>query len=168
MSLNRKLGFAAAALLLAGAGGAGLAHPHPDGDGDGGKVTKFVIIEDGHDGAHRAEGRGERVQRFKIVRQSEDAGHRAGDERVRHFEMHGAGGLASCDGGEKIVDESAGDGNKTTKIVICRKGAPSAAEAKHLEDALARIRTNDDLSDEQKAKIETALRSAIDRARSTR
>ena len=82
--------------------------------------------------------------------------------------MHGAGRLADCDGGEKIVEESAGEGDKKTKVIICRKGAPTAATAKRLEEALARIRANGHLSDEQKARIETALRSAIDRARSTR
>jgi hypothetical protein len=144
MTLNRDLGIAAVFLLLAGAGGAALAHPHPDGDGSR-KVERVVIIHDGEGGGHEGKG-----------------------ERVRRFEMHGAGGLANCDGGEKIVDESSGDGDRKTKIIICRKGAPTAATAKHLEEALARIHTNDHLSDEQKAKIETALRSAIDRARGTR
>lgn len=144
MKLNRDLGIAAVFLLLAGAGGAAFAHPHADGDG-GRKVERVVIIQNGEGGEHKGKG-----------------------ERVRRFEMHGADGVADCDGGEKIVDESSGDGDQKTKIVICRKGAPTAATAKHLEDALARIRTDDHLSDEQKAKIETALRSAIDRARSTR
>ena len=82
--------------------------------------------------------------------------------------MHGIGRLADCDGGEKIVDEQAGDDDKKTKVIICRKGARTAAEAERLEEALARINDNDHLSDEQKARIETALRSAIDRARSAR
>jgi len=141
MKLNRNLGIAATALLLAGAGGVALAHPHPDGDG---KKIERVIILDG--GEHHGKGKG---------------------DRVRRFDMHGVSALANCDGGEKI-EESAGDGDRKTRIIVCRKGAPTAATAKHLEDALARIRTNDRLSDEQKAKIETALRSAIDRARSDR
>ena len=52
--------------------------------------------------------------------------------------------------------------------IVCTKGEPTAASARRLEEALARIRANDDLSDEQKARITTALRSAIDRARSAR
>jgi rhodanese-related sulfurtransferase len=147
MSPNRKFAIAAAALLLAGATGAAFAHPHPEGEGDGKTVERVVIIRDGKGGEHRAGA--------------------ADDRRVPRFEIHGSG-LADCDGGEKIVDESAGDGERKTKVVICTRGAPSGATAEHLEEALARIRTNDNLSDEQKAKIETALKSAIDRARSAR
>ena len=147
MNHNRKiLRFGAvAAVLIAGAAGAAFAHPHPEGEGDGKKIERVIIIGDGAKGEHHV-----------------------GGDRVRRFRMHGPGRLVDCDGGEKIVDESAGDGDKKTKVIICRKGAPSAATAKHLEDALARITANDELSDEQKAKIATALRSAIDRARSAR
>ncbi|MGA9581357.1 MAG: hypothetical protein WBR13_05245 [Allosphingosinicella sp.] len=144
MNLDPRLGLAAA-LLLAGAGSTALAHPHPDGESDGKTVKRIVVIHDGKDGEHRA-----------------------GGDRVRRFEMHGVGRLADCDGGEKLVDETAGDDGRKTKVVICRKGAPTAAASDRLEDALARIGDSDHLSDEQKARIETALRSAIDRARSTR
>ena len=145
MNLDPRLCLAAAALLLAGTGAAALAHPHPDGDGDGKQVKRFVIVHDGKGGEHHASG-----------------------DRVRKFEMHGVGRLADCDGGEKIVDEAADEGDKKTKVIICRKGAPTAADAERLEEALARINDNDHLSDEQKARIETALRSAMDRARSAR
>ncbi|HEX8240884.1 MAG TPA: hypothetical protein VF574_14210 [Allosphingosinicella sp.] len=162
MNLDPRLGLAAAALLLAGAGGAAFAHPHPDGDGK--QVKRFVIIEDGK-GEHR--GDGERVRRVEIIRDGEH--HAAGDgPRVRRFEMLGHGALIDCDGGEKIVDESADEGDKKTKVVICTKGQPSAASAERIEKALARIRANDELSAEQKARIETALRSAMERARSAR
>ncbi len=143
MNLNPGLGLVAAALLLVGAGGAALAHPHPDGDGE--KVKRVVIVHDGKSG-----------------------GHHAGGDRVRRFEMHDVGRLADCDGGEKLVDETGGDDGRKTKVIICRKGAATAAEADRLEDALARINDSDHLSDEQKARIETALRSAIERARSAR
>jgi hypothetical protein len=53
-------------------------------------------------------------------------------------------------------------------VVICSQGAPTGADAERLEKALARIAEMDQLDDEQKARIETALRSAIDRARSAR
>src|SRR5687768_610460 len=164
MKQTRKLGLAAAALLLAGAGGAALAHPHPDGESDGKKVERFVIIHDGKGGERK--GKSERVRRFEIIRDGKGEHHARGP-RVRRFEMHGAGRLIDCDGGEKI-EESAGEGDEKTRVIICRKGAPTAATAKHLEDALARIRANGHLSDEQKARIDSALRSAIDRARSTR
>jgi hypothetical protein len=144
MTHNRTLILAAAgAVLLAGAAGAAFAHPHPDGDGK--TVERVVIIRDGGGGEHRADA----------------------DRHVRRFEILG-GDLAGCEGGEKVVDESSGDGDKKTKVIICTKGQPGAATAQHLEDALARINDNDDLSDEQKARITTALRSAIDRARSAR
>ena len=164
MKLNRKLAIAASALLLAGAGGAALAHPHPGADGDGKKEERVVIIHDGKEGEHK--GKGERVRRVEIIRDGKGEHHARGP-RVRRFEMHGAGRLIDCDGGEK-VEESAGEGDEKTRVIICRKGAPTAATAKHLEDALARIRANGHLSDEQKARIDSALRSAIERARSTR
>ncbi|HEX8062655.1 MAG TPA: hypothetical protein VF535_05515, partial [Allosphingosinicella sp.] len=66
-----------------------------------------------------------------------------------------------------IVDESGENGDKT-KVFICTKGQPAADSAERIEKALARIRASDALSDEQKARIETALRSAMERARSAR
>ncbi|HYJ82247.1 MAG TPA: hypothetical protein VEW26_05310 [Allosphingosinicella sp.] len=144
MNLDPRLGLAAAALLLAGAGGAALAHPHPDGDGDK-TMKRIVIIEDGKGGEHHAKG-----------------------ERIRRFEMHGDAAMVDCDGGEKVVEEGAEQDGKKTKVIICTKGTPTAMTAERLEKALARIRDNDELSDEQKARIETALRSAMERARSAR
>lgn len=164
MNLDPRLGLAAAALLLAGAGGAALAHPHPDGDDGEKRVKRFVIIEDGKGDEHH--GKGKQVRRVEIIRDGE---HHAGGPRVRHFEMRGHGALVDCDGGDKIVDDSAVDGDKKTKVVICTKGdRPTAATAERIEKALARIRDNDELSPEQKARIETALRSAMERARSAR
>jgi hypothetical protein len=160
MILSPTLGFAAAALLLAGAGGAALAHPHPEGDGDGKAVKRFVIIEDGKGGDHA---RDERVRRFEIIRDGEP--HAGADLQRFHIRD---GALVDCDSGDRIVDESADDGEKKTKVVICTKGQPSADSAERIEKALARIRDNDELSDEQKARIETALRSAMERARSAR
>lgn len=148
MNHNRRLRafVGVAAVLVAGAAGAAFAHPHAEGEGDGKKVERVVVIRDGAKGGHHAG---------------------AGDHKLRRFEIHG-GKLVGCEGGEKIVDDSAGDGDKKTKVIICTRGAPTAATADRLEEALARISANDELSDEQKARIETALRSAIDRARSAR
>jgi hypothetical protein len=159
MNLSPTLGFATAALLLAGAGGAALAHPHPDGDGK--TVKRFVIIEDGKGEGHHAAG--DRVRRFEIIRDGEP--HAGAD--MHRFQIRD-GALADCDDGDKIVDESADDGDKKTKVIICTKGQPTAASAERIEKALARIRDSDELSDEQKARIETALRSAMERARSAR
>ncbi len=158
---------AAAGLLLAGAAGAALAHPHADGDGDGKKVERIVVIRDGAGHHAKGKGKGERVRRVEIIRDGE---HHAGAHgpRVRRFEMRGHAPLVDCLDGEKIVDESADEGGKKTKVILCSKGKPTAATAERLEEALARIRTNVELSDEQKARITTALQSAIDRARSAR
>ena len=165
MTHNRILALGgAASLLLAGAAGAAFAHPHADGDGE--KVKRFVIVHDGKGGEHRAKP-GKHVRRFEIIG-TEDGHHgKPGGPRVRRFEMHGDA-LAHCEGGEKVVDETAGEGDKKTKTVICLKGKPTAATAERLEEALARINDNDELSAEAKARIATALRSAIDRARSAR
>ncbi len=151
---------AAASLLVAGAA---FAHPHPDGDGDGKRVERVVVIGDGHGGKAGKDG----VRRVRIHRVDGDGHGKPGGPRVRRFEMHGDA-LAHCDGGEKIVDDSAGEGDKKTKVVICTKGQPTAATAQRLEEALERVTANDELSAEQKARIATALQSAIDRARSAR
>jgi hypothetical protein len=164
MSLKMSLGLGAAAVLLAGAAGAAFAHPHPDGDGT--KVERVIIIRDGAGGEHHATEDGQRVRRFEIIGDGDH--HADAGPRIRRFEMRGHDALAECSDGDKIVDESAGDGDRKTKVIICTKGAPTAASAERLEEALARINDNDELSDEQKARIETALRSAIDRARSAR
>ncbi|HEX9964089.1 MAG TPA: hypothetical protein VGB04_03815 [Allosphingosinicella sp.] len=145
MKLSPKFGLAAAAILLAGAGGAAFAHPHPGGDGE--KVRNFVVIHQGKEG--------------------ESLSGRAGDP-FRALAIHRAGGAVACNGGDKIVDEVTGDDGNQTKVIICSQGTPTGADAERLEKALARIAEMDQLNDEQKARIETALRSAIDRARSAR
>jgi hypothetical protein len=139
-------GFAAATLLVAGAGGAALAHPHAEGASAGKKLERIVVIHAGKDGEHRL----------------------GAGERFRALAIHGKDGLIDCNGGEKVVDEVADEGGKTTKVILCSKGAATAADAERLEDVLARVGEIDHISDEQKARIETALRSAIDRARGTR
>ena len=154
---------AAAAVLIAGAAGAAFAHPHPGGEGDGKKVERIVIIRDGAGGEHHAKPGRQEVRRVEIHRAD---GGPHGDHAGR-LEIYGAD-LAGCEGGEKIVDESGGEGDKKTKVIVCTRGAPTAATAEHLEAALARIAANDDLSDDQKARITTAFKSAIDRARSAR
>jgi hypothetical protein len=146
MTHNRILAPAAAALLVAGAAGAAFAHPHPDGEGDGKRVERIVVIRDAAAGDHHG---------------------KPGARRVRRFEIHGAD-LVGCEDGDKIVDESSGEGDRKTKVIVCTKGQPTAATAERLEHALARINSNDELSAEQKARITTALRSAIDRARGAR
>src|SRR4051812_38388660 len=128
----KALGLAAASLLLAGAAGAAFAHPEAGHDGK--TVERVFIVHSDGKGDHAAAG---------------------GDRRIERFEVHRMG-AGDCEGGDKIVDESATDGDKKTKVVICTMGRPSAATAEHLETALARINANDDLSNEQKARIESA------------
>lgn len=157
---------AVAALLLAGAGGVALAHPHAEGE-DGKRVERIIVIGDGPRGEHHGKAGEHEVRRVEIHRLDGDHRGGPGGPEVRRFEIHG-GALADCDGGEKIVDDSAGDGDRKTKVIICTKGRPTAASAERLEQALARINDNDELSAEQKARIATALASAIDRARAAR
>jgi hypothetical protein len=166
MSHNRILTLGAAAVLLAGAAGAAFAHPHPDGDGDGKKVERIVIIRDGAGGEEHGKPGKHEVHRF-VLRSDGDSHGAPGGPQVRRFEMHG-GAIADCEGGDKIVDDSADDSGKKTKVIICTKGQPTAESAQRLEEALARINDNDELSAEQKARIATALQTAIDRARGAR
>jgi hypothetical protein len=146
MNLSPNLGFAAAALLIAGAGGTALAHPHAEGESAGKKLERIVVIHEGKAGEH----------------------HAGAGERIRGLAIHGKDGLINCNGGEKLVDDVAEEGGKTTKVILCSKGPATAADAERLEQALARISETEHLTDEQRARIETALRSAIDRARSAR
>jgi hypothetical protein len=134
----------AAAVGLAVAGAA-LAHPHPEGS-DGEKVKKFVIITDhgemkgkGHDGA----------------------------KHVRTLRIDGER-LAGCLGGRTLVDETAGDDKNKTKVVICGKDGDTRVDAERLEQALSRINSNEHISAEHKEKISSALREAIEKARSAR
>ena len=154
---------AAATLLLAGASGPALAHPHPEGDGK--KVERIVVVRDGAGDHHGKPGK-HKVRRFEIIGAE---GHgKPGGPRVRRFEMRHGDVLAHCEDGEKIVEESADGDGKKTKVILCTKGKPTAAAAERLEEALARINSHDELSAEQKARITTALKSAIDRARAAR
>jgi hypothetical protein len=130
----------AGALALAGGAAGAPAYPHPGG---GKKIERIVIIRDG-------------------------AGHADGvGRRIRRVEVDG-GDLVDCAAGDKVVDESGGGDEHKTKVVLCSQGGDSAHSAGRLEEALARIEANDDLGTDQKARIEAALRSAIDRARSAR
>ena len=137
-SLALKLA-AAASVALAGAA---LAHPHEGGDGKG-SVDKVIVLTGKHDG--------------------KDAG-----KRVREFRMlRGPGGEFTCPNGEATkIDETTG--SDRTKILICGDDKLSGADrAKKLEETLARIRAEDHLGAEHKAKVEAALQEAIARLRAT-
>lgn len=159
----------AASALTAGAlaGAAALAHPEHDGEG----VRKEIIVVNEVDGAK--DGKDGEVRRFHIERD----GKGKSDVRIIQMRHDGKGPapvisldgqtLRNCDGGDRLVDETAGDDKHKTKVIICGKGDP-AARAQHLEQALARIQSNEHISAEHKEKIAASLRDAIDRARSTR
>jgi hypothetical protein len=143
--------WAAAAFGMAALTGlAGTALAHPDhGDGDKKKVHKVVILNGKHDGKHAGK---------------HDA--KRGHERVREFRMlRGEGRGFDCPEGEQTkIDETTG--GDRTKIVICGDDKLSAAErAAKLEETLARLRAEDHLSAEHKAKVEAALSAAISRLR---
>jgi hypothetical protein len=134
------LGLGAPALIAAA--GAALAHPHAGGDGKE-TVQKIIVL----DGKHRAKGDGERVRQF-------------------HF-RRGAGGGFECDGEQTRVDETTG--GDRTRILICGDDKLSAADrAARLEETLAKIRSEDHLGAEHKAKVEAALSAAISRLREGR
>lgn len=135
------------AAAVAGLSGTALAHPDHEG-GDRKKVHKVVILDGKHGGKHDG---------------------KAGHERVREFRMlRGEGRGFDCPAGEETrVDETTG--GDRTKILICGDDKASAAErAAKLEEALARIRGEDHLSAEHKAKVEAALSAAISRLREAR
>jgi hypothetical protein len=134
---------AAASLALAGVA---LAHPHEGGEGEGkDKVHKVIVL------------------RGPIAKDSKDAA-----KRIREFRMmRGADGTFTCPNGDETkIDETTG--GDRTKILICGDDKLSGAErAKKLEDALARIRSQDHLSAEHKGKVEAALQEAISRLRTS-
>jgi hypothetical protein len=158
MNIIWKTGAAAALIVSAGLAAGASAHPHPEGDG----AKKEVVIIERVGGNHAKHGKDGKVREFKMMRH----GGKPGDGHVRAFALHG-GDFAECKGGEKLVDESAGDEKEKTKVILCTKGEASPAErAKRLEQALSRIESNEHISAEHKAKITASLRAAIERARS--
>jgi hypothetical protein len=111
---------------------------HPHPEGDGKKVDRMVILENKHHG---------------------EAG-----KRVRAFHLDRAD--MECEGEATKIDETSD--KERTKIFLCHDGKGSRAEqAERLEKALARIRSEDHLSAEHKAKVETAIQEAIGRLRAT-
>ena len=130
---------AAASVALAGAA---LAHPHEGGEGKN-NVQKVIILSGKHDA-------------------------KDGDKRVREFRMlRSEGGEFRCPNGEETkIDETTG--GDRTKILICGDDKLSRADrAKKLEDTLAKMRAEDHLGAEHKAKVEAALEEAIARLRAS-
>jgi hypothetical protein len=131
------------AAAVAGLAGAAAAHPDHEG-GEKKKVHKVVVLNGKHDA-------------------------KAAHERIREFRMRrGEGHGFDCpEGAETKIDETTG--GDRTKIVICGDDKLSAAErAAKLEETLAKLRAEDHLSPEHKAKVEAALSAAISRLREGR
>jgi hypothetical protein len=129
---------AAASVALAGAA---LAHPHQGGERKD-EIHQVIILQksDGKDG-------GKPAREFRMLR--------------------GAGGEFTCPNGEatKIDETTGGD---RTKIVICGDDKLSRADgANKLEETLAKMRAQEHMSAEHKAKVETALQEAIARLRAS-
>jgi hypothetical protein len=141
---------AAAALVAIGGSGAALAKADKGGE----KVQKIIILRDG---PAPEGGKGE-THEFRIVRRGPGGGE------VRAFSFDGK--EIACADGDKVVDHSEGDGKQKTKILICDKGGDPAMRAKHIEEAMARINSNEHLSAETKARITASLREALERTRS--
>jgi hypothetical protein len=130
----------APALVAAAAmAGAAFAHPHPGGEGKE-KVQKIIVLN----GKDLARDGKDRVHQFRVVPRG--------------------GGLFECDGEQTKIEETTG--GDRTRIVVCGNDKLSAAErASKLEETLARIRSEEHLGAEHKAKVEEALTSAISRLR---
>jgi hypothetical protein len=129
---------AAASVALAGAA---LAHPDTGGDKD--TIQRVIVLSGKHD--------------------MKDA-----DKRVREFRMiRGANGEFSCPTGDQTkIDETTG--GDRTKVLICSDDKLSSADrAKKLEETLAKIRSENHLGGEHKAKVEAALQEAINKLRAS-
>jgi hypothetical protein len=137
----RHLGFAAAAVFLAG----GIAVGAP------------AAAQDEPADAHQT-----RVERVIVL---SDKDHNDGEARQRIRVLDVNGDHPGCDKTEVNDDE----GREKTKVVICGDDHASAADrAARLEKALGRIQQNDELSAEHKARVTAALQEAIERLRNTR
>jgi hypothetical protein len=92
---------------------------------------------------------------------SEAARHRV--DGLRRFR----GEARQCLGARNEVDEKT-EGERT-RIVICSRGDEMAAadRTRRLEEALERIRGDEHLSPEHRARVEAALQGAIARLRET-
>ena len=180
MHRNQKVFLRKAAAVAAAAGSAAalafaapsLAHPHADGEEKA--IEKIVIVDGKKDGKP-----GEHVRHFRIHRDGKPGEH-AGEvhikrdgkpgEHLRAFHMGHDGKLAGCTGERTEVDEETGaEGTKEkTRILLCHDDKLSPAErAARLEKTLERIRSDDKLSGEHKARVEAALQTAITRLRAS-
>jgi hypothetical protein len=130
------LAAAAASVALAGTA---LAHPHEGAGTD--KVHKVIVLSKRGGG----EGAAKPPREFRMLR--------------------GANGEFTCPNGDSTkIDETTG--GDRTKILICGDDKLSGAErAKKLEETLARLRSEDHLGAEHKAKVEAALQEAIAKLR---
>lgn len=140
MNSGTRITLALAAAASVALAGAALAHPHEGGEGEK-RVQKVIVLSDKHVGKHT----GKHVREFRM--------------------MHGKDGAFTCPNGKETrVDETTG--GDRTKILICADDKLSDAErAKKLEDTLAKIRAEDHLGAEHKAKVESALQEAIAKLR---
>jgi hypothetical protein len=113
------------------------AHPHPEG--------------------------AEKIERVIVMTGDRDS--TKGD--VRSFRIHrGEGGVAlsDCDGDKTEIEEGAG--KEKTRIFFCGKPSLTSEErARKLEEVRSRLAKNDRLSGEHRARVDAALKEAIERAR---
>jgi hypothetical protein len=162
---------AAGALVLAafGFGAPGIAHPH-EGDGVETRVEKVIVVREDAKGGHRGKDGRVRTYRFdrgkagenvRIVRIERDGPHAMDDARIRAFHFDG-GNMENCEG-ERIASADTGeDSSSRTRVLICSEGQLSEAQRiEKIERVLERIRANETLSAEHKARVTAALEEAI-------
>ena len=121
-----------------GLSAAGLAHDGSDGKSERKEIQKIIIVRDG-DGEQQV------------------------DRRIEEFRHDREAAIARCKGERSEIDERSD--KERTRIVVCADSLSSADRAKRLEEALGRIRKDEHLSAEHKARVETALEQAIARLR---
>ena len=135
------LGVMAAVPGLLGLSAAALAHDPPVDKSERKQVQRVIVVKDGE-------------------------GKELAEHRIEDLRRHRDEALAKCSGERSEIDERSD--KERTRIVLCSDSASSADRVKRLEEALGRIRDDDHLSAEHKAKVETALQQAIARLREAR
>jgi glycerate kinase len=130
-----------------------------------GSLAAFALIGfAGAASAHDPE-KGARVERIIILDKGEAAkkGAKAPLRRVEIVRLH-EDGPGRCAG--EVSDVDTASGGERTRIRLCAPAKGNAEERiKRLEEALGRIREDDRISADHRAKVETALQDAIARLR---
>jgi hypothetical protein len=156
--------------------GLALAGPSQAADHEKRKGERIIIVT--KDGKH-ADGEHSQIRihsdkgehrRVRII------GPQHGDDHVRvihpegehRIHIIGPEGMRGCSGDGDAIDEGSGEGRDRTRVMVCTSGDESdsvAERIERLEKVRTRIGSDDELSDERKARISAALDAEIARLR---